>query len=65
MKQAELQQFLTEFAADRVMLVQRHEAGASLVALEERHALGRELGENVLEFGLLHDCVTPSAFPCR
>ena len=32
MKQAELQQFLTEFAADRVMLVQRHEAGARVVS---------------------------------
>ncbi len=32
MKQAELQQFLTEFAADRVALLQRHEAGARVVS---------------------------------
>ena len=31
MKQAELQQFLTEFAAERVALLQRHEAGARAV----------------------------------
>jgi hypothetical protein len=31
-KQAELQQFLTEFAADRVALLQRHEAGARVVS---------------------------------
>ena len=31
MKQAELQQFLTEFAAERVALLQRHEAGARVV----------------------------------
>ena len=32
MKQAELQQCLTEFAADRVALLQRHEAGARVVS---------------------------------
>ena len=32
MKQAELQQFLTAFAADRVALLQRHEAGARVVS---------------------------------
>jgi hypothetical protein len=32
MKQPELQQFLTEFAADRLMLVQRQEAGARVVS---------------------------------
>jgi hypothetical protein len=31
-KQEELQNFLTEFAADRVMLLQRHEAGARVVS---------------------------------
>jgi hypothetical protein len=31
-KQPELQQFLTEFAADRVALLQRHEAGARAVS---------------------------------
>jgi hypothetical protein len=31
-KQAELQQFLTEFAADRVALLQRHETGARAVS---------------------------------
>lgn len=32
MKQTELQQFLTEFAADRLALVQRHEASARVVS---------------------------------
>ena len=32
MKQDELQRFLTEFAADRLMLLQRHEAGARVVS---------------------------------
>ena len=32
MKQAELQQVLTEFAADRVAMLQRHEAGARVVS---------------------------------
>ena len=31
-KQDELKQFLTEFAADRLMLLQRHEAGARVVS---------------------------------
>ena len=32
MKQDELQKFLTEFAADRLMLLQRHEAGARVMS---------------------------------
>ncbi len=32
MKREELQKFLTEFAADRLMLLQRHEAGARAVS---------------------------------